>query len=130
MNSIRRARRHPGLGHEFPNAFNFKLENGKRYAHTALSNYQILMASLQPNDKRLPNCGCDAINKDKRAPIDEDKVFLIIEHDLKEHILCTLDRKRLHQCKLNLVIQPGEQVAFRTIGRIPIQLSGVSSEAQ
>lgn len=103
-----------------------KLENGKRYAHTSSCGYQIMMASLQPSDRRLPNCACDTINKDKRKTNLDEKVVLIIEHDLEEHILCILDSERSPQCKLNVRIQAGEQVSFRTIGKIPIQLNGVT----
>lgn len=102
-----------------------KLENGKRYAHTSSCGYQITMASLQPNDRRLPNCACNMMNKGKRKSDLDDKVILIVEHDLKEHILCILDSKQLPQCKLNFQIRPGEQVSYRTVGDIPIQMSGV-----
>lgn len=104
------------------------LENGKRYAHTASSSYHLSMVSLQPEDKRLPNCTCNAINKGPKSE-DEDRVIVIVEHDLKEYILCVLDAKRQPQYKLDLTFQAGEQVAFRTIGRIPVRLTGVSSDA-
>lgn len=103
-----------------------KLENGKRYSHTSSCGYQIMMASLQPNDRKQPNCACDTINKDKRKTNLDDKVVLIIEHNLEEHILCILDSEQLPQCKLNVRIQAGEQVSFRTVGKIPIQLTGVT----
>lgn len=71
------------------------------------------------------------INEERRHKAgSEDKVIVIIEHDLNEYILCILDSKKQNQCKLNLVIQPGEQLAFRTIGKIPVQLTGISTEAQ
>lgn len=98
-----------------------KFEAGKRYAHMAMQNYKLSMASLQTDSREPPNCACSQINKRNK---DEDKVIVIVEHDLKEHILCILDRKKLQQCKLNLEIQSGEQIAFRTIGKIPIQLTG------
>lgn len=105
----------------------FKLENGKRYAHTSSCGYQISMASLQPHNRRLPNCACSTMNKAKRESDLDDKVILIIEHDLKEHILCILDSKRLPQCKLNVRIQPGEQISYRTVGTTPVRLTGVTS---
>lgn len=102
------------------------LEEGKRYAHTASRSYRLWQASLQPDDKRLPNCTCNSINKGPKAE-SEDRVIVIVEYDLKEHILCVLDAKRQHQYKLDLTIQEGEQVAFRTIGKIPVRLMGVSA---
>lgn len=105
------------------------LENNKRYAHTASFSYQITMASLQPDGKRLPHCICNTINEEKRPKREtDDRVIVIIEHNLNEYILCMLDTERLRECKLNLVIRPGEQIAFRTIGRTPVQLAGVSSK--
>ena len=101
------------------------LENNKRYAHTASVTYEIKMASLQPDDKRLPHCLCNSINEERRSRIrKEDKVILIVEHDLKENILCILEPEKKTSCKLNVLIRPGEQIAFRTIGRIPVLLSG------
>lgn len=106
------------------------LENNKRYAHTASCSYQITMASLQPDSRRLPNCACSVINEERSKPTsDQEKVIVIIEHDLKEYILCVLILNKQNSCKLNLFIQPGEQIAFRTIGKIPVLLSGISSEA-
>lgn len=111
------------------------LDAGKRYAHTAPCTYQILMASLQPDSRKQPNCACSIINKEGRkykfnnGVISDDQVIVIIEHDLKEHILCILDKNKVHSYKLNLIIQPGEQIAYRTIGRIPVLLSGVSAVA-
>lgn len=96
-------------------------DGGKRFAHMAMKSYKLTMATLQPDDKKPPNCACSQMNK---RNVDDDKVIVIVEHDLKEHILCILDRKKLHQCKLDLMIQSGEQIAFRTIGKIPVQLSG------
>lgn len=107
--------------------FLFTLENGKRYAHTAACRYQITMASLQIDDKRQPNCACNSINKGNKTVQDENKVTVIVEHDLKEFILCILDRDNVKQCKLNLLLQPGEQVAYRTIGRIPVLLTGIKT---
>lgn len=114
----------------FREPIHFRLENGKRYAHTSTGTYQIKMASLQCDDSRLPNCACSTINDAKRRSDCDDQVIVIAEHDLKEHIICILDKKTTHQCKLNLKIQPGEQVAFRTIGKIPVHLSGTVSENQ
>lgn len=51
-------------------------------------------------------------------------MILIVEHDLKENILCILEPEKKTSCKLNVLIRPGEQIAFRTIGRIPVLLSG------
>lgn len=107
--------------------FSFKLDQNQRYAHTATSSYRLTMASLQPDQRKLPNCACNVINKSKKSRQDEDKVVVIVEHDLKEHLLCVLDNKKVHQCKLNLAIQAGEQIAFRTIGKTPVQLIGVCS---
>lgn len=104
----------------------FRLDCGQRYAHTAARNYRFTMASLQPDQKKLPHCACNMINKPTNVNHDENKVVVIVEHYLKEHILCILDSTKLHQCKLNLMIQAGEQIAFRTIGKIPVQLSGIS----
>lgn len=107
-----------------------KFEPGKRYAHTAANDYQLTMVSLQPDDKKPPNCACSQIIKgNKKFLENDDRVVLIVEHDLKEYILCILDNKRLKQCKLDLKIHSGEQIAFRTIGKIPIQLIGKSSKA-
>lgn len=119
------------LEKESSNVFRLRLEgNGKRYAHTSSCIYQIMMATLQPDDRRLPNCLCNTINHSrKQSETDGDKVIVIVEHNLKEFVLCILDSKRLQQCKLNLIFQPGEQVAFRTVGTIPVQLTGVYSEA-
>lgn len=109
------------------------LEEGKRYAHTAACKYQLKMASLQPDERRQPNCACNMINESKRSKSrsfeDRNKVTVIVEHDLKEYILCILDSETEPQCKLDLIIKEGEQVAFKTIGHIPVQLSGVSAEA-
>lgn len=106
------------------------LENNKRYAHTATSQYKITMASLQPDERRMPNCVCNTINEDRRKKTQtEDRVVVVVEHDLNEYILCVLDSDKVKYCKLNLEIQPGEQIAFRTIGKTPVLLSGVSSEA-
>lgn len=113
-------------------ALHIKLDGGKRYAHTAKERYLISMASLQPDSRILPNCACHLINEDKRMNRKSklnDRVTVIVEHDLKEHILCILDKNELNQCKLNLSVQPGEQIAYRTVGEIPVQLSGVLSEA-
>lgn len=105
------------------------LENNKRYAHTATSSYQIKMASLQPDERRLPHCVCNSINDEKRPKREsDDRVIVIIEHNLNEYILCMLDSNKLRECKLNLVIRPGEQIAFRTIGRVPVLLSGISAK--
>lgn len=105
------------------------LDNNKRYAHTATSQYRITMASLQPNEKKMPHCICESINEERRNRTQtEDKVIVIVEHDLNEYILCILDQDKVKNCKLNLEIQPGEQIAFRTIGKTPVLLSGVSSE--
>lgn len=106
------------------------LENNKRYAHTASSSYQITQASIQPDDRRLPHCICNTINDEKRPKSDNDnRVIVIVEHDLKEFILCILDTEKDRQCKLNLVISSGEQIAFRTIGRYPVQLAGMMRRA-
>ena len=107
----------------------FRLEGGKRYAHTAACDYKILRASLKPDDKRLPFCACSQINKTTcwQSP-NKNKVIVVIEHDLKEHILCILDSETLSECELDFVIQAGEQIAFRTIGSIPILLSGLALE--
>lgn len=113
---------------EKSNLILLNLEDGKRYAHTASSIYHLSMASLQPDEKRLPNCTCNAINKGPKSE-DDDKVILIVEHDLKEYVLCVLDAKRQPRYKLDLTFQAGEQVAFRTIGKIPVRLMGVSSDA-
>lgn len=87
------------------------------------------MASLQPSERRMPHCVCETINEERRNRTQtEDKVIVIVEHDLNEYILCILDSDKVKQCKLNLEIQPGEQIAFRTIGKTPVLLSGVSSE--
>lgn len=102
------------------------LEPGKRYAHTAASSYHLSMASLQPDEKRLPNCACNTINKGPKSEND-DRVVVIVEHDLKEFILCILDSKKENQHKIDLSFQAGEQVAFRTVGKIPVRLMGVSS---
>lgn len=111
------------------NVIRLMLENGKRYAHTATSEYHITMASLQPNSSRAPNCACGTISQqNKKASESEDRIVVIIEHDLKEHVLCILDVKKLPQYKLNLVIKPGEQVAFKVLGNCPVLLSGVSNE--
>lgn len=110
----------------YPSTFQVELKNGKRYAHTASCGYQIMMASLQPDNKRLPTCACSMMNKGKPKSNLGDEVVLIIEHNLEEHLLCRLDRNLQPQCKLNVQIQPGEQVAFRTQGNIPVHLSGVS----
>lgn len=130
MNSIKRNTRYTKRDAESEeissSTIKLKLENGKRYAHTSSCGYQISMASLQPHDRRLPNCACGTMNKEKRKSDLDDKVILIIEHDLKEHILCILDGKRLPQCKLNVRIQPGEQISFRTVGTIPVRLTGVT----
>lgn len=105
------------------------LDNNKRYAHTASCSYQIRMASLQPDDRRLPHCICGSINEEKRTKTqNENKVIVVVEHDLKEFILCILEPGKSNSCKLNLLIRPGEQVAFRTVGKVPVQLSGISSE--
>lgn len=107
------------------------LENNKRYAHTASGAYQITMASLQPDNRRLPNCACNVINEERRQKSAHDtKVSVIIEHNLNEYILCILDSAKLNQCKLNLVIQPGEQIAFRTIGNTPVLLSGITTGSE
>ena len=102
------------------------LDNNHRYAHTASCAYQLTMASLQPDSRRLPHCACNVINEEKRdkSRTHEHRVVVIVEHNLAEHILCILDSTRLNQCKLNLIVQPGEQIAFRTIGKIPVQLTG------
>lgn len=104
----------------------FKILAGKRYAHTAADPYWITMASLQPDTKRMPNCACNAMKKNQTV---NDKVIVIAEHNLEEHILCVLDQNRLQQCKLNFMIDSGEQIAFRTIGDIPVQLNGVYSSS-
>lgn len=114
------------LDPDFKDTISFKLDCGQRYAHTATTNYRFTMASLQPDQKKLPHCACNMINKTKNVSHDDDKVVVIVEHYLKEHILCILDSKKLHQCKLDLMIQAGEQMAFRTIGKTPVQLSGIS----
>lgn len=107
-----------------------RLENNKRYGHTATSNYKISMATLQPDAVRQPNCLCSVINKDHKllnrvcGSEDNSKVTIIVEHNLKEHILCVLDSQTTTQCKLNLDIQAGEQIAFRTLGRTPALLTG------
>ena len=105
------------------------LENNRRYAHTATCLYKITMASLQPDDKKLPHCICNSINEEQRAKtIHEDKVIVIVEHNLKEFILCVLEPCKQTSGKLDVLVQPGEQIAFRTIGRVPVQLSGISTE--
>lgn len=105
------------------------LENNKRFAHTATCSYQLTMASLQPDNKRLPNCACSVINQERRDKVEKrNRVIVIVEHNLNEYILCILDQSSQTQCKLDLVIQPGEQVAFRIIGDVPVMLSGLSSE--
>jgi hypothetical protein len=105
------------------------LDNNKRYAHTATSQYRITMASLQPDERKMPHCICNTINEEKRKKTQtEDRVTVIVEHDLNEYILCVLDPDKVRYCKLNLEIQPGEQIAFRTIGKTPVLLSGVSCE--
>lgn len=101
-----------------------QLENGKRYAHTSTSGYQITMASIQPSSLRAPNCACNMINNPDDRSDRDDRVIVIVEHDLKEHVLCILDKKKLSQCKLDLVIKPGEQVAFKAIGKSQVLLTG------
>ena len=118
------------LKYGYTNMIKMNLEAGKRFAHTASHGYQLRMATLQIEDRRLPNCACNVINQERNKSENLDRVIIIVEHDLKEHILCILDAKKTYQCKLNLYIEPGEQVAFRTIGKIPVQLTGVSFEAE
>lgn len=96
------------------------LDPGKRYAHTAENDYFVTMAHLKPDDRRRPNCGCE-------KPDDQDRVILIVEHNLKEHVLCVLDDKN-KQCKLNLFIESGEQVAFRTVGQTPLSLTTIHKD--
>lgn len=115
------------LDTQFQDTISFELDIGQRYAHTSSNGYQVTMASLQPDLKKLPHCACNTINKAKDTSHLDDKVVVIVEHYLKEYILCILDSKKLQQCKLNFMIRPGEQVAFRTIGKIPVQLTGISS---
>lgn len=105
-----------------------KLQPGQRCAHTASVGYRLTMASLQPEDKKLPHCACNTINEAKTKQPDNDKVMVIVEHDLKEHLMCVLDGNRVKQCKLDLVVRPGQQIAFKTIGKIPAQLTGVTTE--
>lgn len=105
------------------------LEDNKRYAHTATCQYRISMASLQPDERRLPHCVCNSINEERRQRTkSEDKVVLVVEHDLNEYVLCVLEPNKVNHCKLNLEIQPGEQIAFRTIGKTPVLLTGLSCE--
>lgn len=100
------------------------LEGNKRYAHTATCSYRISMASLQPDDRRLPHCVCATINEEKHSKkANNNRVIVIVEHDLNEYILCILDDEKLRQCKLNLLVRPGEQIAFRTIGKTPVMLA-------
>ena len=102
-----------------------RLENNRRYAHTAKCSYQLSMASLQPDDERPPDCVCGSINDERRnRTANDEKVIVIVEHNLKEHVLCVLDQARQRSCKLNLLVEPGEQIAFRTIGKVAVQLSG------
>lgn len=70
---------------------------------------------------------CESINEEKTMHQKDRKVIVIVEHDLKEFVLCVLEPDRQMSCTLNLVIRPGEQIAFRTIGKVPVQLAGVSS---
>lgn len=107
----------------------FKLEDGKRLAHTATHGYKITMASLQPDDRRLPNCVCNTIIKRRKKSESDSRVVVIIEHNLEEHIICILNCGEFDHCKLDLMIQPGEQVAYRTIGKVPVLLSGITSDA-
>ena len=100
------------------------LEANKRYAHTASCSYRVTMASLQPDDRRLPHCVCATINEEKQPKkANDNRVIVIVEHDLNEYILCILDDQKLRQCKLNLMVGPGEQIAFRTIGKTPVMLA-------
>lgn len=107
---------------------NIKLDNEKRYAHTAPCGYHLTMAILQPDLQRLPNCACSQINDAKDHQHDADRVVVIIEHNLKEHILCILELGKINQSKLNLNIEAGEQIAYKTIGKIPVILVGIASE--
>lgn len=105
------------------------LDNNKRYAHTATCQYRISMASLQPDERRLPHCVCNTIKEERRQRSGtEDSVMVVVEHDLNEYVLCVLEPNRVNQCKLNLEIQAGEQIAFRTIGKTPVLLTGLASE--
>lgn len=58
----------------------------------------------------------------------DNRVVVVVEHDLTEYILCILDSDKVKHCKLNLEIKPGEQIAFRTVGRTPVLLIGTSFE--
>ena len=101
-----------------------RLQNNKRYAHTAGCSYQLRFASIQEDDTRLPHCLCENIRQ--KSPSDDHKAIVIVEHDLNEHILCILDVDKQKQCKLDLVIRAGEQVAFKVIGKFPVLLMGVA----
>lgn len=101
-----------------------KMQPGKRYAHTAAETYKITMASLQPDSRKVPNCACNALKQTKSK---NHSVVLIAEHNLEEHILCILDSKQVQNCKLDVMIESGEQIAFRTVGNIPVQLDGLYS---
>lgn len=108
-----------------------KLDNNRRRRHTATSNYRICMASLQPDSIRQPYCSCSIMNQDykllgrKDDKHNDTRVLVIVEHDLKEYILCILDSQKVTQCKLDLYIQAGEQIAFRTLGKTPVLLTGI-----
>lgn len=103
----------------------FTLQPGKRYAHTATETYKITKASLQPDSRKMPNCACNALKQSKTKH--SDTVVLIAEHNLEEHILCILNSNQVQSCKLNFMIEAGEQIAFRTVGSIPVQLDGYYS---
>lgn len=107
-----------------------QLASGKRYAHTASRDYQLMMAVIQSDLRRFASCACSVINDDKKRQNDReetdrtDTAIVVVEHDLKEFILCILDNQRNKQCKLNLRIHAGEQVSFRVIGEYPVELVG------
>lgn len=108
------------------------LQNGKRYAHTASRDYNVTMATIQIDNKKTLSCACSEINSErnsrasKKEPYEsKDSSIVIIEHNLKEFILCILDSDKNKQSRINLRVHAGEQVAFRVVGRHPVELVGI-----
>ncbi|XP_063224685.1 46 kDa FK506-binding nuclear protein-like [Bacillus rossius redtenbacheri] len=82
------------------------LEPGKRYAQTVDTAFHVSMACLETK------------------PSDNETTSVILDHNDREFILCSLQRQRFLQSQLDLNFSSGEKIAFLTSGQGKVHLTG------